>query len=162
MSATTLIYLVGIGIFSLAFIFMFMLLKPTKVTKQQLEKVLGRDNVEKILNAKDPEDIKNVILSLKRRKKIKLKTLAESQNLIDAMKLINEVLLNNKNFATKEKIKDILGEINFNDKKIEEIVNILQKLDKEKRAKLQELFITMSDEEIAKKIKTITDKEVQG
>ena len=111
MDATTLIYMVGIGIFSLAFIFMFLLLIPTKVTPKKLIKVLGKENVEKIKNAKDVEDIKSVILSLKKTKKLKLKTLAESQNLVDAIRLINEVLLNNKNFASKEKLKEVFDNL---------------------------------------------------
>jgi len=161
MSATTLIYLVGIGIFSLAFIFMFMLLKPVKITKEKLQKVLGKDNVDKILNATTPDDIKKVIISLSKRRKLKLKTLAESQNLIDAMKLINDVLLNSKKFANKENLQEIVDLSIFKEKNIEEIKNELKKLDKEKRAKLQELFITMSDDEIAKGIKEIIDKEAQ-
>ena len=72
MGATTLIYVVGIGIFSLAFIFMFMLLKPNRVTKEKLEKVLGKDAVEKIKNAKNYEEVKNVITSLKKSKFAKL------------------------------------------------------------------------------------------
>jgi len=155
MSATTLIYMVGIGIFSLAFIFMFLILMPTKVTKEKLIKVLGEENAKKILEAQDPEDIKKVILSLKKRKKIKLKTLAESQNLVDAMRLIADKLLDGRSFVTKEKVIKILGEDFVKIKNSQNASEELKKLDKTKRAKLQELFLTMDDEEIAKKIKEL-------
>ncbi|WP_457563814.1 hypothetical protein [Caminibacter pacificus] len=155
MSATTLIYIVGISIFSMAFIFMFLILKPTRVTKEKLIKVLGKEAAERIQQAKDIEDIKKVIMSLKKSRKIKLKTLAESQNLVDALKLINEVLLDNKNFASKEKVEEILGESAkaFREIPKEDFEEAVKKLDKEKRAKLQELFLSMDNKEIAEKLK---------
>ncbi|ROR41197.1 hypothetical protein [Caminibacter pacificus] len=155
MSATTLIYIVGISIFSMAFIFMFLILKPTRVTKEKLIKVLGKEAAERIQQAKDIEDIKKVIMSLKKSRKIKLKTLAESQNLVDALKLINEVLLENKNFASKEKVEEILGESAkaFREIPKEDFEEAVKKLDKEKRAKLQELFLSMDNKEIAEKLK---------
>ncbi|WP_456488552.1 hypothetical protein [Caminibacter pacificus] len=155
MSATTLIYIVGISIFSMAFIFMFLILKPTRVTKEKLIKVLGKEAAERIKQAKDIEDIKKVIMSLKKSRKIKLKTLAESQNLVDALKLINEVLLDNKNFASKKKVEEILGESAkaFREIPKEDFEEAVKKLDKEKRAKLQELFLSMDNKEIAEKLK---------
>jgi len=155
MDATTLIYIVGISIFSLAFIFMFLILKPTNVTPQKLIKVLGKDNVEKIKNAKDVEDIKSVIMSLKRTKKIKLKTLAESQNLVDAIRMINDVLLGGKDFASKEKLSEIVDISIFENKSEEEIANVIKNLDSNTRSRLQLLFMSMDDNEIAKKIKTL-------
>jgi len=155
MDATTLIYIVGISIFSLAFIFMFLILKPTNVTPQKLIKVLGKENVEKIKNAKDVEDIKSVIMSLKRTKKIKLKTLAESQNLVDAIRMINDVLLGGKDFASKEKLSEIVDISIFENKSEEEIANVIKNLDSNTRSRLQLLFMSMDDNEIAKKIKTL-------
>jgi len=156
--ATTLIYAVGIGIFSLAFIFMFMLLKPSKVTREKLQKVLGEDVVEKIKKAKDNEEIQKIIMSLKKSKKIKLKTLAESQNLIDALKLINELLLDGKNMANLEKVKEVFDgrfeEIKA--KTISEIEKEIKNLPKDKRAKLQLHLLSMDDKELAQKIKELT------
>ncbi|WP_456471363.1 4-hydroxy-3-methylbut-2-en-1-yl diphosphate synthase [Caminibacter sp.] len=93
MSATTLIYIVGLSIASMAFIFMFLILKPSKVTKEKLEKVLGRETVEKIKEAKSDEEIKQIIRSLSRFKKSKLKTLMESQDIRDVLKAIREHIL---------------------------------------------------------------------
>jgi len=93
MGYTTVIFAVGIMIFSLAFIFIVLLLIPTKVTKEKLEKIFGKEVVEKIKNAKDEEEIKAIIRSLPKRKKIKLKTLLESQDIRDVIKAINEHIL---------------------------------------------------------------------
>ncbi len=93
MSATTLIYIVGLSIASIAFIFMFLILKPSKVTKEKLEKVLGQDAVEKIKQAKDDEEIKTIIRSLPKLRKAKLKTLMESQDIRDVLKAIHEHIL---------------------------------------------------------------------
>jgi len=94
MGYTTIIFLVGISIFSLAFIFIILLLLPNKVTKEKLEKILGKDVIEKIKSAKDEEEIKAIIRSLPRRKKWKLKTLLESQDIRDVLKALNEHILN--------------------------------------------------------------------
>jgi len=93
MGYTTVIFAVGIMIFSLAFIFIVLLLIPTKVTKEKLEKIFGKEVVEKIKNAKDEEEIKAIIRSLPKKKKIKLKTLLESQDIRDVLKAINEHIL---------------------------------------------------------------------
>ncbi len=93
MSATTLIYLVGFMIASLAFIFMFLILKPTKVTKEKLIKVLGEEAVEKIKKAKDDEEIKAIIRALPKRRRSKLKVLMESQDIRDVLNAIHEHIL---------------------------------------------------------------------
>ncbi len=96
MGAATLIYIVGLSIASMAFIFMFLILKPTKVTKEKLEKAIGKDAVEAIKNAKDDEEIKKIIRSLSRLRKSKLKTLMESQDIRDVLKAIHEHILKDK------------------------------------------------------------------
>jgi uncharacterized membrane protein YgaE (UPF0421/DUF939 family) len=96
MSATTLIYIVGLSIASMAFIFMFLILKPNEVTKEKLEKVLGKDAVEKIKQAKDDDEIKQIIRSLPKLKKVKLKTLMESQDIRDVLKAVHEHILKDK------------------------------------------------------------------
>jgi len=98
-SAATLIYIVAISIFSLAFIFMFMLIKNTEVTEEKLVKILGEEAVDKIKKAKDDEEIKAIIRSLKRRRKTKLKTLLESQDIRDAVKAIKKHILKREDEA---------------------------------------------------------------
>jgi len=94
MGYTTIIFLVGVGIFSLAFIFIILLLLPNKVTKEKLEKILGDDVIRKIKSAKDEDEIKAIIRALPKRKKWKLKTLLESQDIRDVLKALNEHILN--------------------------------------------------------------------
>jgi len=94
MGYTTIIFLVGVGIFSLAFIFVVLLLLPNKITKEKLEKILGKDVIEKIKSAKDEEEIKAIIRALPKRKKWKLKTLLESQDIRDVLKALDEHILN--------------------------------------------------------------------
>jgi len=96
MSATTLIYIIGLSISSMAFIFMLLILKPSKVTKEKLTKILGEEVVEKIKQAKDEEEIKTIIRSLPRLKRSKLKTLMESQDIRDLLKAIDEFILKDK------------------------------------------------------------------
>ncbi len=86
--AADLIIMVGLFIASLAFVFIFLLLKPNEVTKEKLEKILGEDVVKKIKEAKDEEEIKKIIRALPKKKRTKLKTLMESQDirvLLDAI-----------------------------------------------------------------------------
>ena len=56
-------------------------------------KILGEEAVDKIKKAKDDEEIKAIIRSLKRRRKTKLKTLLESQDIRDAVKAIKKHIL---------------------------------------------------------------------
>ena len=93
MSAEMMIYVVAISIFSLAFIFIGMLIFPNKVTKEKIEKILG-DDLEDIKNAKDDEELKHLIRNLSKRKRTKLKTLFESQDLQVAIKEIKKHILN--------------------------------------------------------------------
>jgi len=94
MGYTTIVFLVGIFIFSFAFVFIILLLLPNKVTKDKLIKVLGEDVIEKIKKAKDEEEIKAIIRALPKRKKWKLKTLLESQDIRDVLKALDEHILN--------------------------------------------------------------------
>ena len=93
MGGTGLIIGVGVMIFSLAFIFLFILLIPNKVTKEKLIKIIGEKEIEKIKNAKDDEEIKSIIRSLPKRKRSKLKTLMESQDIRDVLKALHEHIL---------------------------------------------------------------------
>jgi len=91
--AAGLIYGVGIMIFSLAFIFMILILIPNKVTKEKLIKIIGEEEIEKIKMANDEEEIKKIIRSLPKKKRNKLKTLLESQDIRDVLKALNEHIL---------------------------------------------------------------------
>ena len=89
--ATTLIFAVGAMIFSLAFVFMLIILMPTKVTKEKLEKILGKEVIKEIEKVKDDEaKIKEIIRGLSKKQKNKLKTLLESQDIRDVIKALNE------------------------------------------------------------------------
>jgi len=91
-----LIFGVGIMIFSLAFIFIIILLIPTKVTKEKLIKIIGEENIEKIKKAKDDEEIKKIIRNLPKKRRNKLKTLLESQDIRDVLKALNDYILKEK------------------------------------------------------------------
>ena len=93
MNAPMLIYGVGIMIFSLAFIFMFLILMPNKITKEKLIKIIGEEEIEKIKQAKNEEEIKSIIRALPKKKRSKLKTLMESQDIRDVLKALNEHIL---------------------------------------------------------------------
>jgi L-lactate utilization protein LutB len=76
-----------------------MLIKNTEVTEEKLVKILGEEAVDKIKKAKDDEEIKAIIRSLKRRRKTKLKTLLESQDIRDAVKAIKKHILKREDEA---------------------------------------------------------------
>ena len=91
MSGTGMLFVVSFSIFSLAIIFMIMLFIPNKVTKEKLEKILGKEIVEKLKEVQDDEEkMKEIIRSLKTGKKVKLKTLFESQDVRDVIKGFKE------------------------------------------------------------------------
>ena len=96
MNSAGLIVGVGVMIFSLAFIFIIILLIPTKVTKEKLIKIIGEENIEKIKQAKDDEEIKAIIRSLPKKRKNKLKVLLESQDIRDVLKALHEYVLKDK------------------------------------------------------------------
>jgi hypothetical protein len=94
MSAPTLMFIVALSIVSLSFIFLLTILKPSKVTKEKLEKILGDEAVEKLKNANDENEMKQIIRSLPKQTRTKLKVLLESQDIRDAIKAINEYIKN--------------------------------------------------------------------
>ena len=93
MGGTGLIVGVGVLIFSLAFIFLFIILIPSKITKEKLIKIIGEENIEKIKQAKDDEEIKKIIRNLPKKSKNRLKTLLESQDIRDVLKALHEHIL---------------------------------------------------------------------
>jgi hypothetical protein len=90
MKATTLMYIVALLSVSLAVIFLLLILKPNIVTKEKLEKILGEETIKKLKNAKDEEEMKQIIRALPKNVRTKLKVLLESQDIRDAIKAINE------------------------------------------------------------------------
>jgi len=94
MSATTMITVVAMSIASMAFIFMFMLLRKNEITAEKIEKILG-DDIESIKSAKNDEELKHAIRALPKKTRTKLKTLFESQDLQVAIKEIKEHILSN-------------------------------------------------------------------
>jgi len=96
MNAAALIYMVGLGIASMAFIFILFIIRPSMVTKEKLEKVLGKEAVEAIRKAKNDEEIKKIVRSLPKLRKTKLKTLMESQDIRDVLKAVHEHILKDK------------------------------------------------------------------
>jgi len=96
MSTETLIFIISASIFSLAFIFMFMLIRRVEITEERILKILG-EHAEEIKQAKDDEELKRLIRSLPQKKRTKLKTLFESQDLHDAVKHIKKHILKTTN-----------------------------------------------------------------
>ena len=94
MSAPTMIMIVGMSIASMAFIFIFMLLRKIEINEERILKILG-EHADKIKNAKDDEELKRLIRALPKRKRTKLKTLFESQDLQVAIKHIKEHIIKN-------------------------------------------------------------------
>jgi hypothetical protein len=91
MSATTMITVVGLGIASMAFIFIFMLLRKIEVTEERILKILG-EHAQKIKEAQNDDELKKLIRELPKNKRTKLKTLFESQDLRIAVSEIKKHL----------------------------------------------------------------------
>jgi hypothetical protein len=94
MDGATLIVGVGLGISSMAFILLFMLLRSVEVDRKKLEKIFGEEITAKLERAKDEKEIEEIIRALPRRKKSKLKTLLESQDIREAIKAVKEHIWN--------------------------------------------------------------------
>ena len=99
MSAANMIVIIGLGISSMAFIFLASLLRENEVTEEKLRNVLGEKACNELCMAKDEEEIRAIIRNLKKTQKLKLKTLTESQDIRDAVKAIREHI-------RKEKIEE--------------------------------------------------------
>jgi len=92
MSAEMMIYIISASIFSIAFIFIIILLRKVEITEERILKILGED-AEKIKEAKNDEELKKLIRALPKKKRTKLKTFFESQDLYDAVKHIKKHIL---------------------------------------------------------------------
>jgi GTP cyclohydrolase III len=85
MSAETLIMIITLGSASMSIVFLFSVLKENKADEKKLIKILGNENIQKVKNANNDDEIKEIIRSLTKKQKIKLKTLLESQDIRDAL-----------------------------------------------------------------------------
>ncbi|MRJ06390.1 MAG: 4-hydroxy-3-methylbut-2-en-1-yl diphosphate synthase [Epsilonproteobacteria bacterium] len=83
---------VGLGITSMAFILIFMLLRNVEVNRERLEKIFGKEITRQLEEAKDDKEIEAIIRALPRRKKTKLKTLLESQDIRDAIEAVKNYI----------------------------------------------------------------------
>jgi len=99
MGNSGLIIIVMMVIPSMSFIFLFTILKTQKVTKKKIEKIFGKENILKVIEAKTEEEIKEIIRGLPKSKKKKLKTLLESQDIRDVVNIL-------KKHIRKEKINE--------------------------------------------------------
>jgi GTP cyclohydrolase III len=85
MSAETLIMIITLSSASMSIVFLFSVLGKNIPDEKKLTKILGNENIEKIKNAKDDDEIKDIIRNLTKKQKVKLKTLVESQDIRDAL-----------------------------------------------------------------------------
>jgi (p)ppGpp synthase/HD superfamily hydrolase len=92
MGGALLVMGVGLGIASMAFILLFMLLRETEVTRERLERVLGAEVVAQLERASTNREIEEIIRKLSWRQKSRLKTLLESQDIRDAVWAIRKYL----------------------------------------------------------------------
>jgi Xaa-Pro aminopeptidase len=93
MSAESFIYVVGLSIASMAFIFTFMLMRNVEITEERISKILGDEVIDQIKNAKNDDEIKAILRAMPKKKKTKLKTLMESQDVRVAIKEIRKHIL---------------------------------------------------------------------
>jgi len=90
MSAATMIMIITLSSASMSILFLFSIIKENKPDEQKLTKILGNENIKKIKEAKDDEELKNIIKSLTKKQKRKLKTLTESQDIRVALNALKE------------------------------------------------------------------------
>jgi len=95
MSAELMISIICIGSASMSILFLASVTKEIKVTPEKLIKIFGEENIEKIKEL-DEEGRKEIIKSLPKKQKIKLKSLLESQDIRDVLKALDEHILNKK------------------------------------------------------------------
>jgi RNA polymerase-interacting CarD/CdnL/TRCF family regulator len=95
MSAELMISIICIASASMSILFLISVTREIKVTPEKLIKIFGKENIEKIKTASE-EEIKEIIRNLPKRKKVKLKSLLESQDIRDVLKALDEHIINPK------------------------------------------------------------------
>jgi GTP cyclohydrolase III len=96
MSAEVMIAIVCIGSASMSILFLISITREVEVTADRLTKIIGEENIAKIKEANDEEKIKEIIRNLPKKRKVKLKSLLESQDIRDVIKALNEHILINR------------------------------------------------------------------
>ena len=81
MTTELMIMVITLGSASMSIVFLFSVLKESKPDAQKLTKILGEENIQKIKEAKNDEEIKELIKKFTKKQKSKLKTLLESQDI---------------------------------------------------------------------------------
>ncbi len=80
------IMVITLGSASMSIVFLLSVLKENKPDEKKLTKILGEENIQKVKEAKNDDDIKDIIKkNLTKKQKTKLKTLVESQDIRDAL-----------------------------------------------------------------------------
>jgi len=90
MSAEMMIMIITLTSASMSIVFLVSVLGESKPDAKKLTKILGKENIEKVKNAKDDEELKEIIKSLTKKQKTKLKTLLESQDIRLAVNALKE------------------------------------------------------------------------
>ena len=90
MSTAYLIMIITLSSASMSIVFLFSIIKENKPDRNKLTKILGQENILKIEQAKNDEEIKEIIKSLTKKQKRKLKTLTESQDIRVALNALKE------------------------------------------------------------------------
>jgi len=90
MSAEMMIMIITLSSASMSIIFLISVLGESKPDEKKLTKILGQEKIEEVKKAKNDEEINNIIKSLTKKQKTKLKTLLESQDIRIALNALKE------------------------------------------------------------------------
>jgi hypothetical protein len=89
MSAEYLIMIITLSSASMSIIFLFSITKDIKIDEKSITKIFGKENIQKVKEAKTDEELAKIVRNLTKKQKVKLKALLESQDIrvaIDALK----------------------------------------------------------------------------
>ena len=71
---------------SMSIVFLLSVLKENKPDEKKLTKILGQENIQKVKEANNDDEIQDIIKkNLTKKQKTKLKTLVESQDIREAL-----------------------------------------------------------------------------
>lgn len=90
MSAEIMIMIITLSSASMSIVFLISVLKENKPDLQKLTKILGKENIQKIKQTQNEDELKALIRSFNAKQKSKLKTLIESQDIRDVVKVFKE------------------------------------------------------------------------
>jgi hypothetical protein len=102
MSVEILIMIITLGSASMSIIFLFSVIKENKVNEKTITKIFGIENIEKVKEAKTDEELANIVRSLKKKQKIKLKSLLESQDIRVAVDALKKYILKQNQYVDKK------------------------------------------------------------